>query len=239
MKEDRNNDEKNIEELMLKNKKIERCYKNFNFYLFKMNQIQKNNKPKLFTKSNSFAGSINNIPTIDSKSNNKPITIHHYINKDYILLENIIGDLKKKSNINQIVYFNKNRLKINKYNEKLNLVLGPKKMKDVKNINEIDINTKKTNNKNQFKKQLSAKLNFRNITEEMIKNKNKVNDMIYKNRFASMKKDLIEERIKINFLSYFVKHPSILEKEKFINNNLKLTIGNKYRMSRVQSAKLN
>ena len=203
-------------------------------FLFKLNQSKKNNNSKLLRKSKSFANYLNN-PTRDYKIK-KPITIHHYINKDYILLENIINNLKKKNNRNLIIYLNKTPLKINKYNKKINLVLGPKKTKEIKNFNEIVVNTRKNNNKNKFKRELSAKLNIRNTTDEIIKKKNKINDMIYKNRFTNMKKELKEEKIKINFVSHFVKYPSLLGIGKSLNNNFKFTTGSKFVLRPVQSA---
>ena len=173
-------------------------------------------------KNNSFYKRTNNTKDLDNY-NYRRKSLNSSLNDDY-------------DNISLYYYKNLNKLKYNstnqKYNEKnnINLYLVPKRIKIKKNDSNLCLINKKKWSRKNISDDKFSKDNNRNshniITSKRKKNKSSIlihrkkfdnalfknnknfNDMNQINRFMNLKKELLEERVKINnMLSEFFKNP--------------------------------
>ena len=207
------------------NSKRNRIYKDemkqFNYRLFKLNEENKKIKiDKLFLGENELAlnlrikssKKVNDIRTFKRKNNYILTTM--YTNNSNISLSN---------KINNNISINKNKNQINNHNMCLVPLFYHKhklyeKEISLKSSNEkFFINHK--NYKNHYNGFLERKKFGKNIIENKKRNEAEENDMKPKIRFINLKKDLIDENLKI-YKMYGTFQKQILEAEKILKNKL-------------------
>ena len=214
-----------MKEILKSNNKNNKKEKNeyyilFNYILYQNNKRNKN--------KNMFN---NNIFPKEQMNKEKPIIIEHFIKEendneiDFLNLNKRVNSacqIENKFNFivsnddenNNFIFFNKNINEIIKKtkNEKINLVLYPKK-KLQKIENRHNVNKKKERNI-LFKNNDISGAKYKTIKLRFKKNRSESfffrepNDMNQRNRFIKLKKDLNEEANKINNMkSEFFKGP--------------------------------
>ena len=199
--------------------------KNKKYYI--KNLYQLNTDSESIDNNNNYIKTLNNFHTHDNifKHTMKvfPKSIHR--NKFYSLKKT--NYLPKMTCSNYIKNHNENISSINNHNkEKINLCLVPllqlykKKFKEQKNKCKINLNKRaiSENNNSYYNKNIYTKLKNKwknRMKKDLLESKTDENDMKPKIRFMNLKKELLEQTLKINRM-FVVFNKQIKEKEKTI-----------------------